>query len=133
MIDHLNAYAIGAKDVRGLAAFYRDRLGFQQKELSDNFAYLTFGPKGTAGIALVHMPAFQSEIADRSTPVAKEGLSRGYFAIFLEDADREYEELRSKGVEFVTPPTTRPDGQRYAFFRDPEGNLWEISHFPKPA
>ncbi|MDA4131655.1 MAG: VOC family protein, partial [Thaumarchaeota archaeon] len=32
---------------------------------------------------------------------------------------------------FVKPPTTQPWGQRIAYFEDPEGNLWEISHFPK--
>jgi len=45
--------------------------------------------------------------------------------------DREYEELGQKGVHFVKPPTTQPWGQRIAYFEDPEGNLWEISHFPK--
>ena len=58
-------------------------------------------------------------------------LQRNYFAVFLDDADRAYEELSKNGVRFVQPPKTRPDGQRYAFFEDPEGNLWEISHFPK--
>ncbi len=131
MIDHLNAYAIAVRDVRACAAFYRDTLGFQQKELSDEFAYLTFGPKGTAGLALVGERGLEPELASKEKHMVLGGLSRGYFAIFLEDADREYEELRRKGVHFVTPPTTRPSGQRYAFFEDPEGNLWEISHFTK--
>jgi len=56
---------------------------------------------------------------------------RHYFAVFVEDTDRLYDELRGKGVRFVTLPTSRPNGQRYAFFEDPEGNLWGISHFPK--
>jgi len=56
---------------------------------------------------------------------------RNYFAVFVDDTDRLYQELRGKGVRFVTSPTSRPNGQRYAFFEDPEGNLWEISHLPK--
>ncbi len=131
MIDHVNAYAIAVRDVRACAAFYRDTLGFQEKELSDGFAYLTFGPKGTAGLALVAAPGLEPELANKDKRLVLDGLSRSYLAIFLEDADREYEELRRKGVHFVTPPTTRPSGQRFAFFEDPEGNLWEISHFPK--
>ncbi|MDG6928969.1 MAG: VOC family protein, partial [Nitrososphaerota archaeon] len=54
-----------------------------------------------------------------------------YIAVFLEDADREYETMRAKGVKFLQPPATRPNGQRFAFFEDPEGNLWEISTFFK--
>ena len=131
MIDHLNAVALIVRDVRRCAEFYRDQLGFKLQEISDQFAYLTFGPKGATGLALVRREGLLAELSDKSTPVVGEGLSRSYFATFLEDADREYDELRAKGVHFVTPPTTRPDGQRYAFFEDPEGNLWEISHFPK--
>ncbi len=131
MIDHVNAYAIAVHDVRKCAEFYRDKLGFQLKEFQEDFAYLTFGPKGSPGIALVGFRGLESELADPGKKPATGGLSRSYFATFLEDADREYEELRKKGVHFVTPPTSRPNGQRYAFFEDPEGNLWEISHFPK--
>lgn len=131
MIDHVNAYALIVRDVPNCAAFYRDQVGFQVQELSDAFAYLTFGPKGSPGLALVAERGVRPELADQSQAIAMGGLSRSYAAVFLEDADRAYEELRAKGVRFVTPPTTRPDGQRYAFFADPEGNLWEISHFPK--
>jgi hypothetical protein len=36
-----------------------------------------------------------------------------------------------KGVDFVTDPANRLDGQRYTFFKDDEGKLWEISYFLK--
>ena len=131
MIDHVNAYALIVQDVKRCAEFYRDKLGFQLKEIDSDFSHLTFGPKGTAGLALVSSRGITPELADKEKAPAMAGLSRSYFAVFLEDADREYEALKAKGVHFVTPPTTRPDGQRFAFFEDPEGNLWEISHFPK--
>lgn len=131
MIDHVNAYVLIVRDVKACAEFYRDKLGFQLKEMSNDFSYLTFGPKGSAGLGLVSARGVSLELADKTKTPAMEGFSRSYFAIFLEDADREYEALKAKGVHFVTAPTTRPDGQRFAFFEDPEGNLWEISHFPK--
>jgi uncharacterized glyoxalase superfamily protein PhnB len=61
----------------------------------------------------------------------KDAIHRNYFAVFLEDVDKEYNELKAKGVNFVKAPTTFPWGQRIAYFEDPEGNLWEISHFLK--
>jgi lactoylglutathione lyase len=131
MIDHLNAIALIVQDVRGCAEFYRDKLGFELMHVSDGDAYLRIGPKGGLTLALVGAPGLARELADKSKEVAMGGLSRSYPAIFLEDADRAYDELRAKGVHFVTPPTSRPGGQRFAFFEDPEGNLWEISHFPK--
>ena len=131
MIDHTNAYVLIVHDVKQCAEFYRDKLGFQLREIDSNFSYLTFGPKGSAGLALVSAQGISPELIDKAKTPIMGGLSRSYFAVFLEDADREYEALKARGVHFVTPPTSRPNGQRYAFFEDPEGNLWEISHFPQ--
>ncbi len=44
----------------------------------------------------------------------------------VEDCQGSYELLRSKGAEFLTPPLERP-GETRAFFRDPDGHLFEIS------
>lgn len=131
MIDHVNAYALTVRDVRACAEFYRDKIGFKVAELSDEFAYLTFGPKGTPGLALVSAVGLSREIPKERIRPNEIIAGRNYLAVFLENADRAYEELRGKGVRFLQPPATRPNGQRFAFFEDPEGNLWEISHFPK--
>lgn len=42
------------------------------------------------------------------------------------DCRRTYELLRSRGAEFLTPPLDR-GGEVRAFFRDPDGHLFEIS------
>jgi catechol 2,3-dioxygenase-like lactoylglutathione lyase family enzyme len=131
MIDHVNAYALTVRDVRKCAEFYRDKLGMKLQELQDDFAYLKFDATGGPGVALVSAEGLAREIPkDRVRPDAAL-LQRNYFAVFLEDADATYEELRQRGVRFLQPPATRSNGQRFAFFEDPEGNLWEISHFPK--
>jgi catechol 2,3-dioxygenase-like lactoylglutathione lyase family enzyme len=129
-IDHLNAYALAVKDVRRCAEFYRDKIGLQLQILEDEFAYLKFPQKGP-GVALVWSEGLAREIPADRVHASDAVPSRNYFAVFLEDADRAYEELRGRGVRFLQPPASRPNGQRYAFFEDPEGNLWEISHFPK--
>jgi lactoylglutathione lyase len=131
MIDHMNAYALTVRDVKKCAEFYRDKLGLTLRELQDEFAYLTFGDKGGPGVALVSARGLAKEIPPERVRPEENLLQRNYFAVFLGDADRAYEELRQKGVKFLQPPATRSNGQRYAFFEDPEGNLWEISHFPK--
>ena len=131
MIDHVNAYALVVRDVRKCAEFYRDKIGFQLKELSDDFAYLAPGAKGGPGVALVARTGFEAELVEAPDPSTGTDRYRSYFAVFLDDCDQEYARLKGNGVHFITPPTTRPGGQRFAFFEDPEGHLWEISHFPK--
>ncbi len=131
VIDHLNAYALAVQDVRKCAEFYQKRVGLELQDLQDDFASLTFPNMAKPGVALVSQKGVAQELSDGQVHPGERMAYRSYFAVFVDDADRLYEELRAKGVHFVKPPTTRPDGQRYAYFEDPEGNLWEISHFPK--
>ncbi len=132
MIDHLNAYALVVHDIRKCAEFYEKKIGLELKELQDDFAYLTFPDMAKPGVALVSDEGLAAELSEEPVRPAQRMPHQGYFAVFVDDADRLYEELIAKGVTFVKAPTTRPHGQRYAYFEDPEGNLWEISHFPKP-
>jgi lactoylglutathione lyase len=60
------------------------------------------------------------------------GPSRGgrfVMAAAVDDVDAAYEELRSRGAEFIRAPEDRHWGLRCAHFRDPDGNVWEI-HAP---
>ncbi|MGA9839819.1 MAG: VOC family protein [Thermoplasmata archaeon] len=131
MIDHVNAVVLPVRDVPKCAAFYRDQVGFALLEMHDEDAYLRIGGAGGLILALISMDAVARLISEEQVRPREETIHRTYFAIFLDDVDREYEELKAKGVHFVKPPTTQPWGQRIAYFEDPEGNLWEISHFPK--
>ncbi len=48
--------------------------------------------------------------------------------IRVSDCDAAYRTLTSRGAEFLTPPVTRGTETR-AFFRDPDGHLFEISAY----
>jgi catechol 2,3-dioxygenase-like lactoylglutathione lyase family enzyme len=48
------------------------------------------------------------------------------FTIRVPDCRAAYEELRERGAEFLTPPVDNGYEIR-AFFRDPDGHLFEIS------
>lgn len=54
-----------------------------------------------------------------------DGGSRVLLAAGVDDVDVAYEELKSRGVEFLRPPPDQPCELRTAYFADPEGNLWE--------
>lgn len=131
MIDHVNAFALVVDDVKKLAEFYRDTLGFKLMEQSDEFAYLKFSDEKGPGLALVSKKGLDKELSENSISETTRSGHRFFFASFLKNADAEVEGLSRKSVKFATRLANRSNGQRYAFFEDPEGNLWEISHFPE--
>jgi len=50
------------------------------------------------------------------------------FTIRVDDCQATYEELRSRGGVFLTPPVVRGRETR-CFLRDPDGHLFEISEY----
>lgn len=131
MIDHLNAHVLSVKDFDKCVAFYRDVMGFTLKDKQEDFAYFVFDKNGGAGLGILAVDSAAKMISQEHIRPREDAIHRDYFAVFVDDVDKEYEELNSKGVHFVNPPKTHPWGQRIAYFEDPEGNLWEISTFLK--
>jgi catechol 2,3-dioxygenase-like lactoylglutathione lyase family enzyme len=131
MIDHLNAYVIPVRDLEKCVSFYRDKLGLTLQVKEADFAYFVFSKQDKPGVALSTMENAVNLISEAQIRPKEEAVHRNFFAVFVDDVDKEYDELKAKGVHFVKPPVTHPWGQRIAYFEDPEGNLWEISHFPK--
>ena len=62
-----------------------------------------------------------------SPPRNKASVSHS-FTIRVKDCQMSYEILKSKGVEFITPPLDRGAEVR-CFFHDPDGHLFEISEY----
>jgi lactoylglutathione lyase len=131
LIDHVNAYVLSVRDLEKCISFYRDKLGLELKDKQEDFAYLVFGSQGGPGLGLVSIESEAKMISEEQIRPNESSIKRNYFAVFVKDVDKDYEELKEKGVHFVSPPQTHPWGQRIAYFEDPEGNLWEISHFLK--
>jgi len=50
------------------------------------------------------------------------------FTMRVDDCAATYEELRGRGAVFLTPPVAHGPETR-CFFRDPDGNLFEISEY----
>ncbi|MCI4372621.1 MAG: VOC family protein [Thermoplasmata archaeon] len=132
MIDHVNAVVLPVRDLEKCAAFYRDTLGFAVNFQDAESAFFSIdGKKGGLVLGLITVANVAELISEAQVRPKEDTIHRTFYAVFVEDVDREYEALRAKGVHFVKPPTTHPWGQRIAYFEDPEGNLWEISHFMK--
>lgn len=60
-------------------------------------------------------------------PSDPDGVSSA-FTIRVKDCQSTYEELKSRGANFITPPMeSEGGGEIRCFFRDPSGHLFEIS------
>jgi predicted enzyme related to lactoylglutathione lyase len=111
-------------------AFYMNKLGMEVRadvtlpEMG-NFRWLTVGPAGQPDIAIVLMaipgpPVMDTETADQVRSLMAKGFA-GTIFLTTDDCRASYEELRSRGVEFVEQPEERPYGIDSSF-RDPSGN-----------
>ncbi|MCL5068599.1 MAG: VOC family protein [Thaumarchaeota archaeon] len=132
MIDHINAFVLPVRNVEKCALFSRDKLGFNLDQLENDEAYLTMKDKNSPVLALKSLNLVSKEISEeRIRPQEENIIKRTHFVVFVSDVDKEFEDLKLKGVNFVNPPTTREGGWRNAHFEDPEGNLWEIAQRPR--
>jgi uncharacterized glyoxalase superfamily protein PhnB len=111
-------------------AFYTEKLGFEVRadvtlpELGD-FRWLTVGPTDQPDIAIALMaipgpPVMDAETADQVRALTAKGFAGTVF-LTTDDCHAAYDELKSRGVEFVQKPEEQPYGIDSAF-RDPSGN-----------
>ena len=111
-------------------AFYTEKLGFEvradvtMREMGD-FRWLTVSPPGQEDFSNVLMaipgpPVFEPETKAQVEAVMAKGVAGAVF-LTTDDCQASYEELKSRGVEFVETPEERPYGVD-AGFRDPSGN-----------
>jgi predicted enzyme related to lactoylglutathione lyase len=140
MIKIANAQ-LWVQDQDEALAFYTNNLGWEVRadvtmpEMG-NFRWLAVGPVGQEDFSVVLMaipgpPVFEPETAEAVRDLTAKGAS-GTIFLSTDDCRASYEELRSRGVEFVDTPEERPYGID-ASFRDPSGNhirLTQVSEVP---
>jgi catechol 2,3-dioxygenase-like lactoylglutathione lyase family enzyme len=124
--------ALSVGDPDAAAGWYREVLG-----LRDVVEY----PVGDAGgraimlerdgfaVELFWSPGSRPRVppADPVAALSQRGLT--HVALMVAEVTATHQELRRRGVTFVVPPTEFVEGVPVAFFRDPEGNLFEL--FPQ--
>ncbi len=118
-------------------SFYRDKLGFQvhtDAMVGEDFRWLTLNVPDQPDFELILMEPKPGMLMDEPTAsqlraiMAKGVLGAGVFN--TDDCRRTYEEMKSKGVEFLSEPTERPYGVE-AVFKDNSGNWFSLTQ-PSP-
>ena len=149
MIHEVTHIGITVSDIERSTTFYRDVLGlefigsvtmkgdetdrlFQIKNCVAKIAYLN-GSKGSLAPP-IELIQFVSEDCEIDTPaLRKTSISEICFRV--ENIDKVYSDLKSKGVEFLSEPQLfdfRKDGfskSKAVYFKDPDGVILELMEY----
>jgi catechol 2,3-dioxygenase-like lactoylglutathione lyase family enzyme len=135
MLKQLTHVQVWVHDQDEALAFYTEKLGMELREdvtvpEMGNFRWLSVGVPGQEDVAITLMaipgpPVFDEETRDQIQKLLAKGASGGLF-FSTGDAQKSYEELKSRGVEFTQEPTEQPYGID-AGFRDPSGNHFRMA------
>jgi catechol 2,3-dioxygenase-like lactoylglutathione lyase family enzyme len=134
MLKQLTHVQVWVHDQDEALAFYTDKLGMELREdvtvpEMGNFRWLSVGiPGQDVAITLMAVPGppvFEEETRDQINKLLAKGASGGLF-FATDDAQKTYEELKGRGVEFTQEPTEQPYGID-AGFRDVSGNHFRLA------
>lgn len=133
MIRRMSHATIFVNNQDEALAFYRDKLGFAvhtDAMVGPDFRWLTLNTADEPNFELVLMEIKAGMLMDEPTAnqlrevLAKGVLGAGVFN--TDDCRGTYEDLKSKGVEFVSEPAERPYGVE-AVFKDNSGNWFSLT------
>lgn len=133
MIRKMSHATIFVNNQEEALAFYRDKLGFQvhtDAMVGPDFRWLTLHTPDEPNFELVLMEIKGGMLMDEPTAnqlrevLAKGVLGAGVFN--TDDCRGTYDDLKSKGVEFVSEPAERPYGIE-AVFKDNSGNWFSLT------
>lgn len=133
-LSHVTYYVLDQDAARD---FYVNKLGFELRmdATADNgFRWLTVGPKGQPDLQVVLMKVDGPNMDPEVSATLRRLLSAGKLGggvLQTADCRKTYEELKAKGVEFVSPPKEQFYGIE-AVVKDNSGNWFSMTQ-PKGA
>ena len=137
-------FGLNSSDIERQRAFYK-MLGFRGEiypagpETSTSFArslgfeddYLIYvslhSLQDPPTMPFVDTVQFRGDSYRDEAPYARlNHLGMTYASYATADLDGAYTFLRSQGVEFLSAPAVAPDGERFCFFKEPDGAFWKL-------
>jgi len=132
MIQKFSHATIYVLDQDAARDFYVNTLGFEvrmDQSMDNGFRWLTVSPKGQPDLQLILMkvdgPNIQPEVAAVLKGLVAQGRINGG-VLQTDDCRATYEELKAKGVEFLSPPTDRFYGVE-CVMKDNSGNWFSMN------
>ncbi|MGA2212323.1 MAG: VOC family protein [Bryobacteraceae bacterium] len=132
MIQKLSHATIYVLDQDAARDFYVNKLGFEvrmDQSMDNGFRWLTVSPKGQPELQLILMkvdgPNIKPEVAAVLKGLVEQGRINGG-VLQTDDTRATYEELKAKGVEFLSPPVDRFYGVE-CVMKDNSGNWFSLN------
>ena len=140
MIQRMSHSAILVLDQDVAKDFYVNKLGFEvsmDQSMPNGFRWLTVSPKGQPDLQIILMKVAPSpfdvnnvqKIQPQDVETIGGLMKKGAFGAGVfqtADCRKTYEEMKAKGVEFLSPPKDQFYGIE-AVFRDPFGNWFSMT------
>ena len=137
MITRLSHATIYVLDQEEALKFYRDKLGFEVRNdmtMDNGFRWLTLGPRTQPDLEIILMAVKESPMFAADKVAALRNLiasgAMGAGVLEVDDCHKTYEELKAKGVEFMSPPADRFYGIE-ALLKDNSGNWFSMTQHKK--
>ena len=121
MIEKIALTGVWVSDQNVSRSFYVDKLGFEIKKdtvMENGSRWIEVVPSGGETSLTLVKPYLNQKYA-----------SVGVFTNIVfacDDIDTTFEQLKSKGVEFVEEPSLQEWGMKQALFKDPDGNVFVL-------
>ncbi len=132
MIQKLSHATIYVLDQDAARDFYVHKLGFEvrmDQSMDNGVRWLTVSPKGQPDLQLILMqvdgPNIKPEVVAVLRGLVEQGRINGG-VLQTDDCRATYEELKAKGVEFLSPPADRFYGVE-AVMKDNSGNWFSLN------
>ncbi|SEN24247.1 Catechol 2,3-dioxygenase [Chitinophaga rupis] len=125
MQQHIAHLTLVVKDYDEAIAFYTRQLSFTLVEdtvLSDTKRWVRVAPPGSNGCCLLLAKAADEAQESR---IGNQTGGRVFLFLYTDDLERDYRQMKEKGVTFVREPVTEAYG-KVAVFQDLYGNLWDL-------
>lgn len=132
MIQKLSHTTIYVLDQDAARDFYVNKLGFEvrmDQSLDNGFRWLTVSPKGQPDLQLILMKVDGPNVKPEDAALFKSLLQQGRInggVLQTDDCRATYEELKAKGVEFLSPPSDRFYGVE-CVMKDNSGNWFSLN------
>jgi len=125
MKQELAHIALLVRDYDEAIQYFTQILHFKLIEdtrLTETKRWVVVAPPGSSGTSILLAQA-ANEL--QQTSIGNQSGGRVFLFLYTDDFSRDYEDMTSRGVEFVRPPVSESYGT-VAVFKDIYGNLWDL-------
>jgi lactoylglutathione lyase len=122
-IKGVGAVILFVEDLQRSKAFYHDALGLDVEFEDDDS--VGFKIDGLAFIAL-QVDRARVQLQDEPTTTPRVGAT-AFLTTFTSDVEAVHADMVERGIHFFQRPTDQPWGMRTAYFKDPDGHVWELA------